>query len=87
MAASGCDSNAQDTAATDTNERSRGDAQDVDLARLDAERRGAIEMIYMMAGNLRAFLLSRKGAEGAGAPDVAGSGATLSLSVAARRRG
>jgi hypothetical protein len=63
------DSDAQDTTANDVNESCRADAQDVDLARLDAERRGAIETIRMMAGNLRAFLLSRS-AGVAGARDA-----------------
>jgi hypothetical protein len=72
MAASDSDSNAHDTAATDANEACRTDAQDIDLARFNAERRGAIETISMMAGNLRAFLLSRKPAGMAGAPDVGG---------------
>jgi hypothetical protein len=50
MAASHKDSDAQDTTATDVNESCPAEAEDVDLARLNAERRGAIETISIMAG-------------------------------------
>jgi hypothetical protein len=53
-------SNTQNAAAPDANECRAEDAQNVDLARLDIERRGAVEMISLMAANLRALLLSRK---------------------------
>jgi hypothetical protein len=65
------DSDAQDTTAKGVSESCRADAQDVDLARLDAERRGAIETIRMMAGNLRASCFPE--AQGWRAPGMAAS--------------
>jgi hypothetical protein len=64
----------QDAAATDAKESRAEGAQEVDLARLNVERRGAIEAISIMAANLRAFLLSRTKAAEACVPaqDLAG---------------
>ena len=59
MAAWHTNPNMQDAAATDANQSCAEGPQEVDLARLDVERRGAIEAISIMAANLRAFLLSR----------------------------
>jgi len=58
----------QDAAPADANQSRAEGAQEVDLARLEVERRGAVETISMMAANLRAFLLSRKKAVEARGP-------------------
>lgn len=68
MAASHTNPKTQDAPATDANANCAEGAQQLDLARLDVERRGAIETISIMAANLRAFLLFRRKAAEACVP-------------------